>query len=85
MLLLVIVVILIICLLAAFVKSALILLPWTITAAVVAGLSGMGLAMLTKNSRATGATVSVLSGRKGVRSRIGNLGKLSWSSEIVKR
>lgn len=61
MLLLVIVVILIICLLAAFVKSALILLPWTITAAVLAGLSGMGLAMLTKKSRATGATVSVLS------------------------
>ncbi len=61
MLLLVIVVILVICLLVAFVKSALILLPWTITAAVLAGLSGMGLGMLAKTSRASGTAISVLS------------------------
>ena len=61
MLLLVIFVILVICLLVGFVKSALFLLPWTITAAVLAGLSGMGLGRLLKDSRPSGAAVSVFS------------------------
>lgn len=44
-----------------FVKSAWILLPWTITATAVAGLSGLGLARLAGRSRSAGATISIVS------------------------
>jgi hypothetical protein len=52
---------LILLLLVIFVKSAFLLLPWTITAAVIAGLSGIGLGILAGRSRASGSAVSVVS------------------------
>ncbi|MFT3882785.1 MAG: hypothetical protein QM703_24420 [Gemmatales bacterium] len=45
---------------AIFVKSALVLLPWTISAGVLAGLSGVGLGKVVGRTKVTGATISVL-------------------------
>ena len=47
--------------LVAFAKSAAVLLPWTISAAVLAALSGMGFARLVGGSKARGAAVGGLS------------------------
>jgi hypothetical protein len=47
-------------LLVLFAKSALVLLPWTITAAVLAGLCGIGLGRLAGLSRPIGAVLSVV-------------------------
>jgi hypothetical protein len=52
---------LILLLVIVFVKSALILLPWTITAMVLAGLSGVALGKLVDHSRKLAAIVGIIS------------------------